>query len=277
MECFEQLLRDLLSRVNNNSVPHAIIIESPKCDELVSVVNKFLKGMVCTSDGEKPCGKCTACKKVDNSQHPDIMMPTGSGVTKSFSVDTIRGIRSEAYIVPNEAKCKIYLFWDADKFTIQAQNAFLKLMEEPPKNVFFVILVESSLSLLPTILSRATLFQVNLIANQTDNSKAHEIADKIVKAANKPIEADLMLLGAEVTYDKQLFSDVIDEMVSIYGCVLKEIACDVKNVPCVLNVEKVIAVLEILNESKRCLNRNVNHALLVVWMLSQIREKIFGR
>ncbi len=79
---------------------------------------------------------------------------------RELYVDQIRAVVSDAYVRPNEAERKIYIVKDAGDMTASAQNAFLKLLEEPPYYAAFLLCVENEASLLPTVRSRCTLLHV---------------------------------------------------------------------------------------------------------------------
>ena len=73
---------------------------------------------------------------------------------KEFPVELARDIRQDAYIAPNEGACKVYIVDQAHTMNASAQNALLKIIEEPPAGVYFILLCENRAQMLPTILSR---------------------------------------------------------------------------------------------------------------------------
>ena len=97
---------------------------------------------------------------IDSGQATDILVIGLEAGKKSIGVDAIRQIRSGAYIKPNDFEFKAYIVKNSDRMTPQAQNAFLKLLEEPPANVYFFLLCENSSSLLPTVRSRASVIRM---------------------------------------------------------------------------------------------------------------------
>ncbi len=109
-------------------------------------------------DGEAFCKECSCCRKILTGTHPDVHI-IGSN-SKKVGINEIRRIESEAYLSSNEADAKVFILEDADTYNIQSQNALLKIIEEPPKNVYFILTVSSKSSLLPTVASR--LCVVNL-------------------------------------------------------------------------------------------------------------------
>ena len=93
--------------------------------------------MLCRSDGVRPCRTCRDCRKVYDGVHPDVIYvaPDPDAKVPTIKVDQIRSIAATAYILPSEAEKKVYVLRQADTMNLSAQNAFLKLLEEPPQAV----------------------------------------------------------------------------------------------------------------------------------------------
>lgn len=102
-----------------------------------------------------PCLECETCRKLRGGLSPDFITVLPEPDRKTLGVEAVRAIAETVYILPNDLEAKFYLIPDADAMTIQAQNALLKLLEEPPSGVYFLLLCENSANLLPTVKSRA--------------------------------------------------------------------------------------------------------------------------
>ncbi|MDR2571027.1 MAG: DNA polymerase III subunit delta, partial [Oscillospiraceae bacterium] len=123
---------------------HAYITESSFADTLAMTV-------VCGNrDGERPCKNCTHCKKAKRHIHPDIIVIGKLEEKLIVTVDQIREVKKDVYILPNEAVQKAYIINDADSMNINAQNALLQILEEPPKHDVFILCSENPAALLPT-------------------------------------------------------------------------------------------------------------------------------
>ncbi len=119
--------------------------------------------VLCEGTGPRPCGQCRHCRKVLRGDFPGIH-PDVTAITRGLSakgaprteivVDQIRELVRDASVLPNEAAGKVYIFPEADAMNIAAQNALLKLLEEPPSFVTFLLCTESRDALLPTVRSR---------------------------------------------------------------------------------------------------------------------------
>lgn len=110
------------------------------------------------ADAPLPCGECPACRKVLEGTCPDIHV-IGKEGKASIGVDAIRFLRSDVLIPPNDLDTKIYVIEDADSMTVQAQNALLLTLEEPPPYVLFLLLCNGADNLLETIRSRAPVLR----------------------------------------------------------------------------------------------------------------------
>lgn len=119
--------------------------------------------------GQAACGRCASCRKAlagGETLHPDIHVfePEKNA---GFSVETVRGIRKSVYLLPNEGDRKVYILCGAQKMSRSAQNALLKLFEEPPASASFVICCDRRDALLPTVLSRALLIPLGPLDDRT--------------------------------------------------------------------------------------------------------------
>ncbi len=153
----ETVKYELSRAMQSDAFPHALIIDGARGTGKKTLAGIIAQFCVCLSDGEKPCGKCAGCLKAIHNSHPDIDITDGTK-PGALSIEAVRKIRSDAFIKPNEAPKKAYLILDCDKMLPAAQNALLKILEEPPANVVFVITVSSANILLQTVRSRTRIY-----------------------------------------------------------------------------------------------------------------------
>lgn len=107
----------------------------------------------------KSC-ECLSCSKTERGIHPDVQWVEKEDDDKFIKIEKVREVIEKAYLKPLEGKWKVFLVKEADVLKMEAANAFLKTLEEPPAHTLFVLLVESRMHLLETIQSRA--FEVRL-------------------------------------------------------------------------------------------------------------------
>lgn len=115
----------------------------------------FARSLVC-ENSNPPCDVCSACRKAKSYNHPDIIYLEKENGKASIGVDEIREkILKEVYLKPYLANRRVFIIKDGDALSVEAQNALLKVLEEPPENVSFIICVTSGDKLLNTVLSRS--------------------------------------------------------------------------------------------------------------------------
>lgn len=142
--------------IDGERFPHALLLEGSEGSGRRTLAALIAKAAVCTApEGtQRPCGVCPACIKAAADAHPDIRREGGDGASRSFHIDVVRSVRDDAYILPNEAPRRVMILAGAQGMTEQAQNALLKILEEPPAHVVFVLTCLNRSALLPTVLSR---------------------------------------------------------------------------------------------------------------------------
>ncbi len=113
-----------------------------------------------------PCGVCEGCRKVLEGISPDVLLLGREGKA-TLGVDTVRRIRDTIHLAPGETDTKIYIIEDAETMTLQAQNALLLTLEEPPPYVLFLLLCNGADHLLETIRSRAPVLHTTPLDDQT--------------------------------------------------------------------------------------------------------------
>lgn len=150
----EKVIDRLSKLMESGRFPHALIIEGEEGIGKKTLAKDIACALVCRGD-DKPCGECAQCKKAIAAIHPDISEYIPAGTANSFHVDTVRNIINDAYVQPNEADYKIYILANAHCMNQNAQNALLKILEEPPKYVVFILTTNSKSALLSTVLSRS--------------------------------------------------------------------------------------------------------------------------
>lgn len=138
---------------------HAYIISSVSEAERDRMAWELAAAAVCSSPSDAPCGSCRDCRKAKAGIHPDILvvdrLTDDKGRQKrDITVDQIRAVIGDAVVLPNEARRKVYLIRSADTMNASAQNAALKLLEEPPAWVVLLLCAANDALLLPTVRSR---------------------------------------------------------------------------------------------------------------------------
>ncbi|MGN1201937.1 MAG: ATP-binding protein [Eubacterium sp.] len=155
----ERIIEQLGCLLDSKRFPHAVVIEGAQGLGKRTLARLLATALVCRGE-EKPCMECTQCRKAQENIHPDIFEYSASGGINSFHVDVVRNVISDAYVQPNEAEHKVYILGNADCMSISAQNALLKVLEEPPQYAVFILTAQSKSSLLETVLSRSVVISL---------------------------------------------------------------------------------------------------------------------
>lgn len=161
-------LKEQLSRlIEQERMAQAIVLEGETGCGKRTLARLIAAALCCSSTEEKPCGHCPECEKSLGGGHPDIIAVSGGESARSFKIDTVRDMRADVSIRPNEADHKVYILENAHNMGEPAQNALLKILEEPPPYAIFLLTCESAGQLLPTVLSRSVVLRVNTLGEET--------------------------------------------------------------------------------------------------------------
>lgn len=143
-----------------SALSHAYILRLEGEADGSAPVRELVSEMLCDSEGARPCGVCRHCDKVRRGIHPDVFTITRLDNKKEILVEQVREAVNGALLLPNEAARRVILINGADTMNINAQNALLKLLEEPPRHIALVLVTASPGALLPTVRSRCRLIDL---------------------------------------------------------------------------------------------------------------------
>ena len=137
---------------NRGQLSHAVILTGE--GDKLSPARYIAAAHLCRSEGQRPCLQCNACRKVMEGIHPDVTEVRDDD-RKELAVDTIRALRQDVYIRPNEGERKVYLFTDCAQLNERDQNVLLKIVEEGPPYAAFLFCAENGAAVLQTLRSSA--------------------------------------------------------------------------------------------------------------------------
>ena len=191
---------------------HAYIIEGPDGSGRHTAAMQICASVLCESrDNARvslPCGVCPSCRKILGGISVDVLTVSNEDKA-SISVSAVRDIKETLYITPNDGDKKFYIIENAHLMTVQAQNALLLSLEEPPPYVMFFLLTADASALLETIRSRAPvirmeLFEPDFIEDWLAKRFGSSGRDKIVTSAH--------LSGGALGRAADLYENGSDEM-----------------------------------------------------------------
>lgn len=231
----EALKSKILSDISSDTLSHAYILEGKRGSGRHTVAYLIAAALSCeklsNTDYPLPCGECPSCRKILQKKSPDVIVVSKEGKA-TLGVESIRFLRSDVRVIPNDLDYKIYIIEDADDMTDQSQNAFLLTLEEPPRYVKFFLLCEDSSTLLETIRSRAQILRTEPISTEQideylcrNNEQARQLklSDKkhygeILMSADASLGRAQELLEPkeykQILEDRAIVRDFIDALVN---------------------------------------------------------------
>lgn len=200
-------------------IPHAVILEGEAGTGKRTLAQYLAKTLVCEAE-DAPCGVCRSCHLAEIGTHPDIETITTEDKKKSITVGQIRDLRSMAYLAPHTAPGRVFIVEKADTMNVSAQNSLLKVLEEPPAGVTFLLLAEASNRLLETVVSRCAVFSlyppvfedaVQAVGQHT-GAELEAVRAAVKDAENNIGKAILLLSGASDTKGAEVARSYFDAL-----------------------------------------------------------------
>ena len=151
----ESVRKNLKNIILSENVPHAFLFSGPKGTGKTSAARILAKIVNCENlakDGE-PCNKCASCISITKGNNIDILELDAAS---NRGIDDIRSLKEGISLAPISVKKKVYIIDEAHMLTLEAANAFLKTLEEPPDHVIFILATTNPEKLPETVISRLT-------------------------------------------------------------------------------------------------------------------------
>lgn len=155
----QDLIRQSLARtLQQGQVAHAYLFSGPAGSGKKTMAHLFIQALNCQDQGNPPCKQCLPCRKTASGNHPGLtsLLPQGS----YLKIEQVREIQESLHYRVGEGNWKVCLLHEADRLTLPAANSLLKILEEPPADLVFVLLSSRPWALLPTIVSRCAHFSL---------------------------------------------------------------------------------------------------------------------
>ncbi len=177
-------------------------------------VYSFAKFILCSNQQDNlPCEQCLNCQKSNLLLHPDLIVYP-QNKKDVILVEDVKNLIENAYIKPFEAEKKVFVFKNFSSANIQSQNKLLKILEEPPKNVYMLLCVKNINKVLPTIISRCQKVKLNSLSDDEIktffdfNELTDESIERIVDMAQGSLEKAISYSNDKVFL--KVFDDCID-------------------------------------------------------------------
>ncbi len=195
---------------------HAWLVPGGSAGSREELAAYIAAALICPEQ-DTPCGSCAHCVKLAKGIHPDLIriekLPDKSG----YVVEQVREIIRDAYVMPNEASRKVYLIPNAEDMNANAQNAMLKIMEEPPARSAFILTTANSAAILDTVRSRCTEILADGEDGMGDEDKySRAIFDSFLRRAPLDIAAACTLFE-KAKLERDEFDGVLETLSMLFA------------------------------------------------------------
>ncbi len=171
----------LLERsLKGNSRPHAYLLAGPPRIGKGTLAVNTAQAVNCSQPGS-PCGSCPSCTRIAQNKHPDVSTLQVPRDRTEIGIDQIKEVQKSASLKPYEGLCRVFIINGADRLSAEAANRLLKSLEEPPSQVLFVLTANRVVDVIPTIVSRCMVIEL-------EKSPPSKIASLLMNSYGQPQE-----------------------------------------------------------------------------------------
>ncbi|KPL18662.1 MAG: hypothetical protein AMJ92_06970 [candidate division Zixibacteria bacterium SM23_81] len=238
----------LAGALERGTVASSYLFYGPRGVGKLALAVELAKAVNCQKDGPKPCNSCSACRRIGELNYPDVslILPTPKKIkpedhqetlrqlaanlyhmprlkeSAAIHIETIRKIQTEAGYKTYEGKRKVFILADADKLILAAANAMLKILEEPPPHVLFILTTTRSSKLPATILSRCQQIRFSRLSEAEVEyalKKTQNVASDRKRLVSKLAQGDLDLAWELLQEDiNQWRSSTLNALTKALSC-----------------------------------------------------------
>lgn len=266
----EHITTTLKNQIRNNNVAHAYLFSGTRGTGKTSTAKVFARAVNCTNSHDgNPCNECDACKGILDETIMDVIEMDAASNT---SVEDIRDLREKAKYPPSKCKYKVYIIDEVHMISKGASNALLKILEEPPKHLIFILATTEPQRLPTTILSRCQRFDFKRItvADMINNMQdiLNEVGVKVdpkglsliarnsdgaMRDALSLLDQCLSFSGEEMTYD---------HILSILGVVNNDIIYEITDAIIGKDTDKALELIEHIVQNGKDINQFIKDLIL---------------
>jgi len=279
----------LCAMLDADTLPHALLVEGSTMANRKEAALALARALLCSGDTKQadadeamfggmslfgepegdapkaanssqalPCENCPHCYKSRENIHPDLRVVEGGAGARSFHIDAIRALRQDSSVLPNEANLKVYVLHNAQSMTVEAQNALLKLLEEPPDYVCILLTAPARRRLLPTVISRVFALSLGEAVEEALDAEREEKVQGLAGNLARALAGDNMYARLEATAPLEGDKDLVREVLPatrkhLHGMLVKDSS----------RAERLLGLIEGIRGLEGALERNANLNLLV--------------
>jgi len=160
----EKVIRILQREVANSSLPGAYLFVGPGGVGRKLTALTFAKVLNCKRKGVDSCEECSSCQKINHLNHPNVRII--SGEEESIKIEQIRSLKRETGYRIYEGRKRVWIIEEAGKLSLEASNSLLKILEEPPPDTLFILIVQTMEDVLSTIRSRCQIIRFSPLSSR---------------------------------------------------------------------------------------------------------------
>ena len=312
----ETLYRMLTAAAGSGHLCHAYLLHGPAGTGKRTLAKWLAAAVLCTGSN-RPCGVCPSCIKLMHGSHPDYYFHEGKRGVNAIHIDFIRWMRQDAFIKPNDGPFKVYLIPYAEDFSIQAANALLKVLEEPPSHAVFILTADQRERVLETIRSRCIQLAVYPTDEETlcsfirekkpdisetdcrriavlsagsmgravsllsgEEGEVPALVMQIVDAYAKHQEYILLTAFQKAASTKEHFRAVLEQLASALREILRNKTVDKRDTPkngVLLSLSEIVYGIDCIEKALSDLNSNVNLGLLSMQITAALCVPVTNR
>ncbi len=267
------LFKPILKKRN---LAQAYLFNGPRHAKLMQFATRLMGTLNC-KQAHKPCGECQECHLLLQQTHPDvhILRPEASNIIK---IEQVRALQSILYQTPQRGNFSFAVIEPADKLNIAAANALLKILEEPPPHVMFILLAEQSRTIPATILSRCQTYDISGLTSsnlseilncEPDETSARgqllRQKETLLQSLNDVIEQKATPLALA----NQLSNHSLDDILWLFYYLISQaiheqlLGHSTMKILAQLPIKKLFQVLDKINHYKQKTQQNISLNLLL--------------
>lgn len=265
----EHVKKIFINSLENNFISHAYIFAGPRGTGKTTVARILAKSLNCENrKGVEPCNQCSACVSIDKGNFMDVYEIDAAS---NRGIDEIRKIREAVGYHTAQGKYKVYIIDEVHMLTKEAFNALLKTLEEPPKNVVFILATTNPEKIPPTIISRCQVIdfknieldkiieRLKYVSEKEGFKITDEALTEIAKRANGGLRDALTILEQVVRYSEgEIVIDTIQDALGLVSIdVIKTLLNSIKKG----DIQKVLNIIEEIYFSGKDIELFLNQSL----------------
>ena len=221
--------------IESKTIPHAFLFGGPSGSGKSTLATEIAAALNCEMQNDAasslPCGRCNNCRRIYEGNYPDVKILAKKKDKATLGVEPVKEFREDMFLSSTESEYKIYIIDDAEAMTPEAQNALLKVLEEPPKSVIIILLAKECDRILTTIKSRAQYVAMSRFDNDelerhllsdSPEARAMKVSDPtrfmgIIMSADGRLGLAKNLIGKRLSDENEEERGEITELIRIIG------------------------------------------------------------